>query len=56
MLRAVAASLEQDVELALLRFMTLLEPMLMLFLGVIVGTIVVAAFAPLYTLMIQQLS
>jgi len=55
MLAKIADFYEDEVDVAVKGLLTVLEPMLIAVLGVIVGTIVVAMYLPLFDL-INQLS
>ncbi len=50
MLDSVADAYEEDVELMLGTLTSLMEPFLMVFLGVVIGTIVLAMFLPIFNL------
>jgi len=50
MLARLAKYYDTDVETALTALASTIEPLLILFVGLIVGTIVAAIFIPLYTL------
>ncbi|MBZ5499277.1 MAG: type II secretion system F family protein [Acidobacteriia bacterium] len=55
MLVKVADYYEEEVDVIMANFLTILEPMLMVFLGVVVGGIVISMYMPLFKL-IQALS
>ena len=50
MLDSVADAYDEDVEVMLGTLTALMEPFLMVFLGVIIGTIVLAMFLPIFNL------
>ncbi len=50
MLDSVADAYDEDVELMLGTLMSLMEPFLMVFLGAVIGTIVLAMFLPIFNL------
>jgi type IV pilus assembly protein PilC len=54
-LTKVADYYDEEADRAIANFLTLLEPMLIVFLGVVVGGIVVSMYLPLFT-MIAKLS
>jgi type IV pilus assembly protein PilC len=51
----VADYYEEDVDVMMANLLTILEPMMMVFLGIVVGGIVIAMYLPLFKL-IQVLS
>ncbi|HSF16732.1 MAG TPA: type II secretion system F family protein [Vicinamibacteria bacterium] len=55
MLSKIADFYEDEVDTAIANLMTLLEPILILFLGIVVGGIVISMYLPIFSL-IQQLS
>ncbi|MBI2821129.1 MAG: type II secretion system F family protein [Acidobacteria bacterium] len=55
MLSKIADYYDEEADAAILNFITLLEPMLIVFLGIVVGGIVISMYMPLFT-MIGQLS
>ena len=50
MLSKIADFYEQEVDSAIANLLTLIEPMLIGFLGVTIGSIVIAMYLPLFTL------
>ena len=50
MLESVADSYDEEVEVMLATLTSLMEPFLMVFLGIIIGTIVTAMFLPIFNL------
>ena len=50
MLDSVADAYDEDVELMLGTLTSLMEPFLMVFLGAVIGTIVLAMFLPIFNL------
>jgi type IV pilus assembly protein PilC len=50
MLDSVADAYDEDVEVMLGTLTSLMEPFLMVFLGVVIGTIVLAMFMPIFNL------
>ena len=50
MLDSVADAYDEDVEVTLGTLTSLMEPFLMVFLGVVIGTIVLAMFLPIFNL------
>ena len=50
MLKHVAAFYQENVETFMKRFATIIEPFMLVFMGVIIGTIVVAMFLPMFNL------
>ena len=50
MLDSVADAYDEDVEVMLGTLTSLMEPFLMVFLGVVIGTIVLAMFLPIFNL------
>jgi len=55
MLQKIADFYEDEVDAAIKDMLTLLEPLLIMFLGVVVGCIVVSLYLPLFS-MIAKLS
>ena len=55
MLTKIADYYDEEADTAISNFLTLLEPMLIVFLGVVVGGIVISMYMPLFT-MISKLS
>jgi len=50
MLERVASFYEDEVDRSVANLMSLLEPLLLVFLGVTIGTIVVSMYLPMFTL------
>jgi type IV pilus assembly protein PilC len=50
MLAKIADFYEQEVDSAIANLLSLMEPAMILFLGVTIGTIVIAMYLPLFTL------
>ena len=50
MLSKIADFYEQEVDAAIANLLSLMEPAMILFLGVTIGTIVIAMYMPLFTL------
>ena len=50
MLSSVADSYDEEVEMMLATLTALMEPILMVFLGVVIGTIVAAMFMPIFNM------
>ena len=50
MLIKVADYYEEEVDVVMANFLTILEPMLMVFLGVVVGGIVISMYLPMFKL------
>jgi type IV pilus assembly protein PilC len=50
MLFKIADFYEQEVDAAIANLLSLMEPAMILFLGVTIGTIVIAMYLPLFTL------
>jgi type IV pilus assembly protein PilC len=50
MLKHVAAFYQENVETFMKRFATIIEPFMLVFMGAIIGTIVVAMFLPMFNL------
>jgi type IV pilus assembly protein PilC len=50
MLSKIADFYEQEVDAAVANLLSLMEPAMILFLGVTIGTIVIAMYLPLFTL------
>ena len=50
MLSKIADFYEQEVDSAIANLLSMLEPLMILFLGVTIGTIVIAMYLPLFTL------
>ena len=50
MLSKIADFYEQEVDAAIANLLSLMEPAMILFLGVTIGTIVIAMYLPLFTL------
>ena len=51
MLEKLAAFYEEESDSAIANFMTLLEPLMIVFLGIVVGAIVISLYLPVFTLM-----
>ncbi len=50
MLSKIADFYEQEVDAAIANLLSLMEPAMIMFLGVTIGTIVIAMYLPLFTL------
>jgi type IV pilus assembly protein PilC len=50
MLSKIADFYEQEVDAAIANLLSMMEPAMILFLGVTIGTIVIAMYLPLFTL------
>ena len=50
MLNSVADAYDEEVEMLLATLTSLMEPFLMVFLGVVIGTIVAAMFLPIFNM------
>jgi type IV pilus assembly protein PilC len=50
MLAKIADFYEQEVDAAIANLLSLMEPAMIMFLGVTIGTIVIAMYMPLFTL------
>ncbi len=50
MLSKIADFYEQEVDSAIANLLSLMEPAMIMFLGVTIGTIVIAMYLPLFTL------